>query len=243
MARLRALPAHSPASSAAPLSLPPVTRVTLNDLVYGRLKEALLAGRIQAGEVLSLRDLAAQLSTSVMPVREAVARLCAENALRVVPNRGVEVPPLDGETADEIWDLRIQLEGRACGLAARRADAADIARIRSTCAAVEAAGKGNEVARLLESNSEFQSAIFASARSPVLLQMIEILRVKSVPYYAPALDVFVRERPPYWEECWANHTEIAEAIAARDADRARKAKQRDLRAFHAFIKAVNGKKR
>jgi DNA-binding GntR family transcriptional regulator len=228
--------------SAPPLALPPITRVTLNDLAYARLKEALLSGRIQAGDVLSLRDLAAQLNTSVMPVREAVARLCAENALRVVPNRGVEVPPLDEVIADEIWDLRTQLEGRACALAARRASPADVARIRATCAAVEAAGKQSDVGRLLEANGEFQSAIFASARSPVTLQMIEVLRMKSVPYYAPALAVFVRERPAYWEECWANHDAITEAIATGDAEAAKKAKQRDLRAFHAFIKSVNARK-
>ena len=71
----------------ASLALEPVARVTLNELAYARLKHALLSGRIEPGASLALRELAAQLGTSVMPVREAVTRLSAEGALAATISR------------------------------------------------------------------------------------------------------------------------------------------------------------
>ena len=63
------------------LTLPRIARVTLNEKAYEGLKQALLAGRLEPGSTLTLRQLADQLGTSVMPVREAITRLSAEQAL------------------------------------------------------------------------------------------------------------------------------------------------------------------
>ncbi|CAN0413053.1 unnamed protein product [Phaeothamnion confervicola] len=222
------------------VTLAPIERVTLNDLAYARLKQALLSGRIEPGTTLTLRQLADVLGTSVMPVREAVTRLSAENALVVVPNRGIIVPPLDAEAADEVWDLRIQLEGHATALAAQRADTEAISKINELCNALRDAMEAGDIHRVLECNSEYQFAIYKSARSPLLLQLIEVLRMKSVPYCAAALRVLVGERPPYYQAALRNHDAIAAAIAAGDAELAQSVKQADLREFRTFVNSVNG---
>lgn len=222
------------------VSLAPIERVTLNDLAYSRLKQALLSGRIEPGTTLTLRQLAEVLGTSVMPVREAVTRLSAENALVVVPNRGIIVPPLDAEAADEVWDLRIQLEGHATALAAQRADAQAISNIDELCNSLRVAMEAGDIHRVLECNSEYQFAIYKSARRPLLLQLIEVLRMKSVPYCTAALRVLVRERPPYYQAALHNHDAMAAAITAGDAVRAQSVKQADLREFRAFVTSVNG---
>ncbi len=226
--------------STSVVPLPPIERVTLNELAYGRMKQALLSGRFEPGTTLTLRQLAAELGTSVMPVREAVTRLSAENALTVLPNRGIVVPPLDEATAEEVWDLRIQLEGHATALAAGRADQAAVSNIRKLCAAVRVAMNAGDLHRVLERNSEFQLAIYKAANSPLLLQLIEVLRMKSVPYCTAALRELVRTRPPYYGEALRNHDAFVAAIAAGDADAALQAKQRDLRDFRAFVKTING---
>ncbi len=224
------------------VSLAPIERVTLNELAYVRLKQALLSGRIEPGATLTLRQLAEVLGTSVMPVREAVTRLSAENALVVVPNRGIIVPPLDAQAADEVWDLRIQLEGHATDLAAQRADSAAISTINELCHALRLAMEAGDIHRVLECNSDFQFAIYKSARSPLLLQLIEVLRMKSVPYCTAALRVLVRDRPPYYQAALHNHDAIAAAITAGDAVLAKSMKQRDLQEFRSFVNSVNGGK-
>ncbi|MEQ8230344.1 MAG: GntR family transcriptional regulator, partial [Gammaproteobacteria bacterium] len=138
------------------LALPRLARVTLNELAYAGLKQALLSGRLEPGNVITLRRLADELGTSMMPVREAVSRLAAEHALEVLPNRGIVVPDLDRRDAEDIWELRIRLEGEACARAARRASAADAARIAKLAAAVERAAAATDLHGVLEANNAFQ---------------------------------------------------------------------------------------
>ena len=61
----------------------------LTDQVYTVIREAILHGEMPAGTRLRVRDLAAQVGTSVMPVREAIRRL--EEAGLAERCRGVRI--------------------------------------------------------------------------------------------------------------------------------------------------------
>ena len=52
---------------------------------------------MEPGQRFTLRGLAAAIGTSAMPVREAVTRLAAEQALEVLPNRAIRVPLMTRE--------------------------------------------------------------------------------------------------------------------------------------------------
>lgn len=225
------------------LTLPRIARVTLNEKAYEGLKQALLAGRLEPGTTLTLRQLADQLGTSMMPVREAITRLSAEQALAVLPNRGIVVPELGDDDAEDIWDLRIKLEGEACARAARHATPAQARHIGQLAAAVETAARRADLHGVLAGNSDFQFAIYELAASPVMLQLIEILRMRSVPHCTAAIRVLLAERPPYYARSWANHAAIVTAITNGEASGARRAKQRDLREFRAFVNEVRRRPR
>jgi DNA-binding GntR family transcriptional regulator len=220
------------------LNLPPIEHQTLNELAYARLKRALLSGRIEPGTTLTLRQLAEQLGTSMMPVREAVTRLSAENALVVLPKRGIRVPQLSDEEAEDVWSLRLQLEGEACARAARHTTAAGLEDISKLCDRVRRAGEAGDLHGVLEQNSDFQFAIYQAAHSVVLLQMIEILRMRSVPHCTSAVRVMLKERGDYYHQTWRNHEAVVAAIVDGDAQRARREKQADIRAFRAFVRDV-----
>lgn len=220
-----------------------VERVTLNGLAYDGLKRALLSGRLEPGTTLTLRQLADELGTSMMPVREAVTRLAAENALAVLPNRGIVVPALDASEAADIWEQRIRLEGDASARAARLADAGTVKQLRELSAAVESAAHAGDLHDVLERNSEFQWTIYRAARSRVLLQLIEILRMQSVPHCTAALRVLIAERPAYFARSFHNHSALVEAIARGDAAAARRIKQTDLKEFRDFVNEIHGKPR
>src|SRR5258708_29727643 len=69
---------------------------TLAQRAHRELRAALMRGDFLPGTALTLRGLAERLGTSIMPVREAVSRLAAEQALELQPNRaivGPELPP------------------------------------------------------------------------------------------------------------------------------------------------------
>jgi DNA-binding GntR family transcriptional regulator len=70
---------------------------TLYLRVYRALREALIVGAVAPGDFLNIRPIAAALHTSPMPVREALGRLAAEDALEPLANRGFRVPVLGPE--------------------------------------------------------------------------------------------------------------------------------------------------
>lgn len=65
------------------LMTPIKPRQTLGNDVYDQLCILLTTGQLMPGETLSLRKIAEALDVSVMPVREAVSRLVAEQAFEV----------------------------------------------------------------------------------------------------------------------------------------------------------------
>jgi len=68
-----------------------VSRLTLQEQVYQALRNRLMVGGMTAGQSLTVRELAQQMGTSPMPVREAVKRLVAEKALEQSSDRLLRV--------------------------------------------------------------------------------------------------------------------------------------------------------
>jgi DNA-binding GntR family transcriptional regulator len=220
------------------VALAAIERTTLNDLAYDRLKRAILSGHIEQGMTLTLRQLAADLGTSMMPVREAVTRLSAEQALMVIPNRGICIPPLGAAEATDLWNLRINLEGEATAQAARRASPDECAAIGRLAKELNKTILKHDLHAMLECNSDYQFAIYQAAGSPISLRIIETLRMRSLPYCTAALRHMLAEKPPYFERTLGYHLAIAAAIATRDPRAARRAKRTDLKELRALVEST-----
>ena len=103
-----------------------IESATIQTQVYQRLREGLFDGAFSPGQSLTIRNLAAGLGTSPMPVREALQRLVAERALVQLPNRTFQVTPFTTEMFRELTRVRMSVEGLAAGEAARRTRAEDV---------------------------------------------------------------------------------------------------------------------
>ncbi len=64
-----------------------VARVTLPEEIYRRLKTMILDGGLMPGELVTIQAWPAPSGSAPMPVREALQRLTAEGALRVISGR------------------------------------------------------------------------------------------------------------------------------------------------------------
>ena len=85
--------------------------------VMGRIRDAIISGRISPGTWLREAKLATRLGVSRIPVREALARLEAEGLVKRVPYRGTRVVRLTVDQVIESFMLRSLLEGFATKLA------------------------------------------------------------------------------------------------------------------------------
>lgn len=218
-------------------ALAPVERRTLNEIVYLQLKKALLSGRYEPGTVLTLRGLAAELGTSVMPVREAVVRLAAEQAFETLPHRRIRIPELSAEHAEELWHLRIQLEGESAGLAAARVTAEELWEIEDCRDAVRAAAESGRVHDTLDANDSFQFAVHRAAKTRTLVRLIEILRMQCAPLITGPIRVAIEERPPFFGETLDYHDQLVAALRRHDAAGATRVRRADLTSLRDFVAA------
>src|SRR3990167_9023919 len=138
----------------------------LQDQLYQRIREGLLAGRFQPGERLKIRDLAAEWGTSPMPVRAALQRLVAEGALEGEPQRSVRVPAMTRERYQQLLPVRISLEGLAVELATARIGAAELAALQACIARMESALERRYVQAYLSENSQFHLSLYQACGNP-----------------------------------------------------------------------------
>mgnify|MGYP000979677806 CR=1 FL=1 len=213
----------------------PLKRQTLSADVYEQLKELLMTGRMMPGEQISLRGTATALGVSVMPVREAVHRLAAEQALELTPNRALRVPRMTVSQFREITAIRINLEGLATERAAALLDDAGVARIAelNTQFADEMGRAAPDGAKLIALNKALHFAVYEGARMPTLMKMIEALWLR----IGPILNYDLRSGSRRVGDgvAAAHHARLVEALKQHDGAAAREALRGDIEAAADFI--------
>lgn len=162
--------------------LVPVSTNTLQYRVYQTLRNTLLDGQFLPGEVFTIRALADVIGTSVMPVREALARLDAEGAVEIRhPGRQTSIPIMSRDSVTELYRVRSELEGMAARMAARRITPAEIGAIEPIIGQMQEALDTREVDQFLRANRAFHFAIYHAAQSHHLMPIIESLWLKLGP--------------------------------------------------------------
>lgn len=216
----------SPCPTPDRIRIAPVQRAgTLGDQACHSLRAALRQGALAPGERLTTRRVAATLGVSLTPAREALNRLAAEQVLEMGEDRSITVPLLTRARYREILAIRLELEGLAAREACTALAApASMARLRSLYDAHEAAFLARDPAGSLRHNEDFHFTIYAAAGMKLLLRMIESLWLQ----VGPTMRLLF---PASFEAGWigrTTHTEMLEAITARDPARLEAAVRRDL---------------
>ena len=218
--------------------LTPLKRQTLSADVYEQFKELLISGRMMPGEQISLRGMAEGLGVSVMPVREAVQRLTAEQALELTPNRSLRVPQMSVSQFREITSIRKNLEGLAAATAAQSLSDEDTQKIVMWHESFvrEMKNETPDGARLISLNKELHFAIYRGAKMPVMMQLIEALWLR----IGPILNYDMRSGPVRVNQRTAltHHASMVESILKKDVEGARQALEADIQSAADFIISV-----
>jgi DNA-binding GntR family transcriptional regulator len=212
-------------------------RVTLSQRVFAALREMLISGRLSPGDKVSLRSIAESHGVSMQPVREAVARLVADEALEVLPNRAVRVPIMTVARFRELTRIRLAIEGFAAEAAAQSRSPADIAAVRRHDAAFRRQCRATEPdsGAAVAANQALHFAVYRAARLPTLVPIIEGLWLR----IGPVLNLDMRASPERLrfgvsERC---HRTLVQALEGRDGAGARRALEADIRGTAQFIES------
>lgn len=106
--------------STQPQGVRPIATTSVVDEVTREIRRSILSGAMKPGSSFSLRNLAAELEVSFIPVREALRRLEGQGLVVTQRGRSARVAPLSSEDLHGIYRLRRQLEpeiaARSCTL-------------------------------------------------------------------------------------------------------------------------------
>ena len=173
------------------VELEQINYASLQDVAYERIRNALRSGTLKPGESLVTRTLAKALGISTTPVREALARLVAQNVLAVDPVNGVpRVPLITPELITEIYEIRALLEGLASEHAARNITQDELAALEKVWARLKES-KDLDYQGQQQITEEFQSIVYQAARRPVLLELIQSVWLRS----GTVLHLLAKSRP------------------------------------------------
>lgn len=215
----------------------PLERNTLGDQVYAHIRRLLISGRLTPGDRLSLRQVADVMGVSMMPVREAVSRLVADQAIEVMPNRALRVPIMGRRKFEEMAIIRSEIEGFAAERAALSRSDASMRSIRRAEERFQdlAVSAKPDLAAAVEANQAFHFAVYEAADLPDLVAVIGSLWLK----VGPVINLDLRENPERLATGNAAklHAACADAILRGDGPAARRAVAADIRGAADFILA------
>lgn len=144
----------------------------ISDQVFEAIHSAIMSGAFPSGARLQIRDLAAELGTSEMPVREAIKRLEALELVDRVPYRGAVVKALSVEELDRTYAVRRLLEVEATRLAAARGATVNAEQLEAGYESMLAALDQGDVAAYLDRDEDILELIYAAADNDVLIDTI-----------------------------------------------------------------------
>ncbi|MFC9362707.1 GntR family transcriptional regulator [Rhodococcus sp. NPDC057014] len=147
----------------------------LTDQVYDMIHESIMNGDLPAGARLRVRDLAEQVGTSVMPVREAIRRLEEAGLAERSPHKGAVVKGLTLAELVHVYDVRRLLEVEAARLGAQRISAADSARMQDEFALMRTAIDERRIVAYLDHDEALLTILYEAAENPVLVDTIRTL--------------------------------------------------------------------
>jgi len=152
-----------------------LTPTLLTDQVYATLHEAIISGELPAGSRLRIRQLAEQVGTSVMPVREAIRRLEQAGLAEREPHKGAVVKGLTLAELVHVYGVRRLLEGEAARLGSERITAEDCERLHAEYDLMVGAVGDGRVVDYLDHDEVFLTTLYAASGNPVLVDMIRTL--------------------------------------------------------------------
>lgn len=142
---------------------------------YNAIRADIVSGRLGAGARVTAGPIAGRLGISRTPVREALRRLDAEGIVVLEANRGAHVKAAKWAEIEEIFNLRVLLEGYAAELGAQHLTLEAIERLATLNDEMRFLAKHKEGEYLLnirERNAEFHKIIIEGSGNSRLSALI-----------------------------------------------------------------------
>lgn len=212
------------------------TSLRLHGVIARDIGRAIVSGRYQPGELLGGEiEASEKLHVSRTPYREAVRILAAKGLVESRPKVGTRISSpeewhlldpdvlawiFSGEPSPQVlqslFELRSVVEPAAAAMAATRRSEKHLALMRDALDQMSAHTLAVEAGR--QADEAFHAALLGASGNPFIISL-----TKGVTAAVGALTEFKQRAVPLRRDPVPDHERVYEAVAARSAERARKA--------------------
>jgi DNA-binding GntR family transcriptional regulator len=204
--------------------------------VYELLRSAIISLRLQPGDVISEKELCAQLDISRTPLREAVLQLANQKLITIKPNSSTSVSLIKLKDVIEGQIVRESIEYRTVRLAARFYEKDRIDPFTTLLMRQKFASEHRSVDEFYALDEEFHRIICECSGYPNLWRLLngakgQLDRVRRMAF--PAQNQFA--------EVIEEHERIADAIRASDEEAAVEAMRVHIDSIYETLKVLSVK--
>ncbi len=215
-------------------AFPTETARAIGARLYQDLHGDIISGKRRPGEDLSETRIAEQYGVSRTPVREVFHRLVEEGFLRVVPQVGTFVAPINLAAVADSQFIREALECRAIRLTAANATTSDIRGLRQELKTQERAIESGDRARFFASDEKMHQKLLAASGHPHVWDTIASAKAQ-----LDRVRYLSLEQGDWLAMIFQQHRTIIERTAAGDAAGAERAMQAHLRTVFAAADRIS----
>ena len=155
----------------------PIKPVTLRHRIVEIIRQAITSGDLSPGDrVVELR-LAKQLGVGNTAVREALFELERAGLVTRIPNKGSFITKMSLEDAQQIFQIRKELEGLAVELALEHISATDLDMLQGFVDGMRSAAETSDFERFYQNDIEFHRTLWRLSQNRYLANSLETLVV------------------------------------------------------------------
>ncbi|SHK51209.1 GntR family transcriptional regulator [Paramaledivibacter caminithermalis] len=191
---------------------------SLTSMIFEKIREDILIGKYTSGEKIVEAKLAEEFGVSRTPVREALKQLELDGLVDNIPNRGVIVKGISNQDVEDIYTIRIAIEGIAVKWAIERMDENDLQKLKEIFELMEFYSFKKDIDKIAELNTKFHETIYNATKSRYLEHVL-----KDFQYFMKTTRYKSLRSPGRMESALEEHRKILEAFTDRDIDRAAEA--------------------
>ncbi len=189
-------------------------RVISARTVCSAIRDDIVSGHFPPGARLTEELLAKRYGVSRVPVREALRTLESEGFVHTRRHAGASVAEPSEQEAGDLLEIRGLLEPLAVARAAQRRTEQHLRVLRGLVGLGRQRARQGQLADLPALDSWFHETLAQASASPGLTSLLAQSRQKIAWMYTVDL-------PPRADLAWDEHGAITDAVAKKDAERAR----------------------
>jgi DNA-binding GntR family transcriptional regulator len=146
---------------------------TVTETVMAGIRGMLITGTLAPGSRIDQIELARRFDVSIVPIREALARLASVGLVEIVSHRGVFVAKVSAEELIDLYTVREVVEEQAAKIAVDRLTDSDVEALEKIADSMAAAAKRKDLDRFLMLNRELHFTLYRASKRRYMLQIIE----------------------------------------------------------------------